>query len=423
MDLFIVKTICVVGLGYIGLPVAVLFANSGFDVVGFDIDQKRVNRINEGILDIEEKSLYEYFIQAIKSGDLKALHHPQKADAYIIAVPTPITKELAPDLSYVYSGIESIAPYLEKGNLIVLESTSPVGTTRNLRSILKSYRPDLNLDSNEPDVEFAYCPERIIPGKIVEELLLNSRVIGGLTENASKSAESLYQSFCKGMIIITTAETAELAKLAENSFRDVNIAYANELAMICEKNGINVHELIEITNEHPRVNILKPGIGVGGHCIPVDPWFIVDKDPKEAKLIATSRQINDSMPDYIASFIKEKMKKRNIKSVGLLGLSYKPNVDDFRCSPSITLMNELLLSGTMEVAVHDPWLRKMKGHLPNEIRIYEHAQSLIDEIGLVVISTPHSMYINCDFEAHIDNKTLVDPTGYLASMRSYIHSN
>lgn len=337
--------ICIIGLGYIGLPTAVAFANAGKQVIGVDINEQVVASLKQGKIHIIEPDLQAAFTQAVKNGYFFATQTPEEADAFIIAVPTPLL-EKKPDLSYMQNAALAIAPYLRKGNLVVLESTSPVGTTEKLAEWLSQARPDLAFPA---DVHIAYCPERVLPGRIMTELVENNRIIGGLIPQCSQQAVDLYQIFAKGNCISTQARTAEMCKLVENSFRDVNIAFANELSMICDELDINVWELIELANQHPRVNILQPGAGVGGHCIAVDPWFIVSQSPQLARLIRTAREVNNAKPQWVLEKLKalvadcvvEKNCKPGDLTIACFGLAFKPDIDDLRESPALAITQQI----------------------------------------------------------------------------------
>jgi len=301
------KTISMIGLGYIGLPTATLFASRKLKVIGVDVNQQAVDTINQGKIHIVEPELDILVHAAVTEGYLRATTKPEPADAFLIAVPTPFKGEHKPDLSYIQAAAQSIAPVLKQGDLVVLESTSPVGATEQLAEWLAAARPDLSFPQQvgeQADVQVAYCPERVLPGHVVRELVSNDRVIGGMTRKASDMAIALYKTFVEGECIVTNARTAEMCKLTENSFRDVNIAFANELSMICDKLDIEVWELIALANRHPRVNILQPGAGVGGHCIAVDPWFIVDTTPEVARIIRTAREVNDQKPEWVLEKVK-----------------------------------------------------------------------------------------------------------------------
>lgn len=351
------EKISVIGLGYIGLPTAAMFASNAKFVVGVDVNEETVNTINRGAIHIVEPHLDALVEIAVKNQMLKATTIAQQADAFLIAVPTPFKDENSdtpyPDLSYIKSAAESIAPVLKKGDLVVLESTSPVGATEKLVAWLAALRTDLKLPvegCEDQDIFVAYCPERVLPGNVVKELVDNDRAIGGITPLCSAKAAELYKIFVKGECVVTNAKTAEMAKLTENASRDVSIAFANELSYICDDAGIDVWELIKLANRHPRVNILQPGPGVGGHCIAVDPWFIVSSAPKKAKLIRAAREINDSKPawvvDKVKSMVAEYLAKHNslrIKDINIVcyGLAFKPNIDDLRESPALFIAKAL----------------------------------------------------------------------------------
>lgn len=340
------QQIAFVGLGYIGLPTAVVMANSGLNVVGVDVVADKVAEINQGVVSIVEPGLEAQLDQAITSGKFYATTETPHADAYIIAVPTPFTENYDIDMKYIYSAVSEIAPKLEGNELVILESTSPPLTTDKMAHYLLSLRPDLVADGDEnpdgkPVVYFAHCPERILPGNAMDELITNDRIIGGITEEATRRASEIYSSFCTGELLGTTARTAELAKLTENSFRDVNIAFANELSLIADNLDINVWELIELANHHPRVNILQPGPGVGGHCIAVDPWFIVSASPNEAQLIRTAREVNDGKPAWVVNKVATTIRNTKATKVAALGLAFKANIDDLRESPALAITKEM----------------------------------------------------------------------------------
>lgn len=361
------STISLIGLGYIGLPTAALLASRMGNVVGVDVNSDVVESITNGNVKTLEPGLTELLAQ-VSGSALRAVTKPETADAFIIAVPTPITEDHKPDISYVRSAALSLAPVLRTGNLIILESTSPVGTTEQMAQWLAEARPDLSFPQqagDEADVQIAYCPERILPGKMLEELVHNDRIVGGLTRTASDMAAALYRLFVEGEIHITSVRTAELCKLAENSFRDVNIAYANELSMICDKLDIDVEELIRLANHHPRVNILQPGCGVGGHCIPVDPWFIVNSAPEEARLIRTAREVNEQKTLWVIEKVKHTIKayfkdhpEKCIEDVriGIFGgIGYKPGTNDLRNSPILKIVKYLARLG-YHITIIDPYL-------------------------------------------------------------------
>lgn len=364
------KNICVFGLGYIGLPTAAMFAHHGANVVGVDVNQHAVDTINKGKIHIVEPGLEAIVKQAVDNGRLKANLTPVHSDAYLIAVPTPFKgDDHTPDLSYIHAVSKALAPLLEKGDLVILESTSPVGATEQMVEWLAEARPDLTFPKyHEPDVEadiyVAYCPERVLPGKVVEELISNDRIIGGMTKESTKKAQEVYRIFVEGQLLATNSRTAEMAKLTENASRDVSIAFANELSIISDKLDINVWELIELANHHPRVNILQPGAGVGGHCIAVDPWFIVNQNPDEAKIIRAAREINDSKPDWVIGKINaeiDKLKVQGIEKpiVALLGLAFKPNIDDLRESPAVNIARKMLNDDNADILLVEPNINQL----------------------------------------------------------------
>ena len=345
------------GLGYIGLPTASMFATHGFKVLGVDVNENIINKINDGDSHIEEPGLNTLVRAAVLSKNLSASEKPSKADAFIICVPTPLDATTCKsNLDYVRSASESIVPYLKADSLVILESTSPPGTVENVMVPILE-KSGLNVGS---ELFIAHCPERVLPGRILEELVENDRIIGGINEESAKRAEELYKSFVGGNIYLTDSTTAEMCKLMENTYRDVNIALANELAMISEKVGINVWEAIELANKHPRVNLHSPGPGVGGHCIPIDPWFIAEAAPDDAELIKLSRHINDDMVKYLHQMIEGIIGNTGVISV--FGVAYKGNVDDARESPALRL-TELLFTAGYDVRVHDPHVQRFKYEL------------------------------------------------------------
>lgn len=347
-----IKEICVLGLGYIGLPSAALLANRGYRVYGVDVVESVVHTINSGNIHIVEPDLDTFVRSAVQSGSLTADTQPHKADVFIIAVPTPFKEDHTPDLSYVEAAAESIVPYIEAGNLVILESTSPVGTTERIHKILEDR--GLSTDS----VHIAHCPERVLPGKIMIELTENDRIVGGTTKEATEQVARFYESFVTGEVLKTDARSAELSKLVENSSRDVQIAFANELSMICDKYNIDVWEVIRLANRHPRVNILKPGPGVGGHCIAVDPWFIIDSAPQESVLIRSARERNLYKTKWVAekitnSALKFEKEYHRAPRVACMGASYKADIDDLRESPALEIVSELEKEG-VDIMVVEP---------------------------------------------------------------------
>ncbi|MDA7568185.1 UDP-N-acetyl-D-mannosamine dehydrogenase [Emcibacteraceae bacterium] len=336
--------ICVIGLGYIGLPTAAVFARSGIEVLGVDVNQNTVDIINTGKAHIVEADLDKLLHNVVKNGILKASLTPEGADAFLIAVPTPFKGDHEPDLAYVEAATRSIAPYIKEGSLLVLESTVPPGATEKMVTWLEEERPDLKDAGGAGKAYYAaHCPERVLPGRVLIELVSNDRIIGGITSACSVKAKGLYEIFVEGDCVITTARTAELAKLTENSFRDVNIAFANELSKICENHNVNVWELISLANRHPRVNILQPGPGVGGHCIAVDPWFIVDAEPEQSKLIRIAREVNDDKPNWVINKVRQAVKETGKKRpvIACFGLAFKPDIDDLRESPALMITKKI----------------------------------------------------------------------------------
>ena len=355
--------ISMIGLGYIGLPTAALFAARGVEVIGVDVSPKVVETINAGKIHIVEPELDGIVHKAVTDGNLRATLKAEPAEAFVIAVPTPFREGYEPDLSYIQSAANMIAPVLKAGDLVVLESTSPIGATEQMAAWLAEARRDLSFPQdagNEADVQVAHCPERVLPGHVVRELVENDRIIGGMTERASEMAIAMYKKVVQGDCIVTDAKTAEMCKLTENSSRDVQIAFANELSVICDKFGIDVWELISLANRHPRVNILRPGAGVGGHCIAVDPWFIVASAPEEAKLIRAARDGNDGKPKWVLQKVRDAVldvlaanpsrSMEDIK-VACLGLAFKPDIDDLRESPALGITAELSKLGCQVLAV------------------------------------------------------------------------
>lgn len=365
-----IQSVCVIGLGYIGLPSAVLFAKGGLRVFGCDINPHIVAETNAGRLHIVEPGLHVLLSDVIRNGMLTADTKPSVADAYTITVPTPVThdEQRLPDIRYVEAAARAIAPLLKPGALVVLESTSPVNTTRRVMAIITELRPDLTIsDDEKSEIDFCYSPERVIPGRTVEELRRNDRVIGGVTRRATERASSLFRRFSEGRLLATDDRTAEAVKLTENAFRDVNIAFANELSLVCDRLGVNVFDVIRLANHHPRVNILSPGPGVGGHCIAVDPWFLIAGAPQEARLMRMARTINDAKPHWVLARAEEMLASRPEAQLVCLGLTYKADVDDFRESPSLEIALELSRRHPDRVVVFDPYIHALKARDPDTV--------------------------------------------------------
>lgn len=393
------KKVSVIGLGYIGLPTAAILASHKVEVVGVDVNAKAIETINKGKIHIVEPDLEAVVSASVKSGFLKATLKPEKADVFIIAVPTPFKENHKPDLSYIEAAARSIAPVVEEGNLIILESTSPVGTTEKLAEWL-----------GRTDVHYAYCPERVLPGHILREIVENDRIIGGLTLQSGEKAKALYQIFVKGECLLTDARTAEMTKLTENSFRDVNIAFANELSLICDQLNINVWELIRLANRHPRVKILQPGPGVGGHCIAVDPWFIVDSAPTVARLIRTSREVNDSKPHHVLAKVKEKIGKLRNPTIACLGLSFKADIDDIRESPAVEIVQHLAEQNLARLLVVEPHLHTLPAQLAYPHVKMAPMEEAVQKADLLLLLVNHRSFSHLDRNL-LKGKEIIDTRG------------
>jgi UDP-N-acetyl-D-mannosaminuronic acid dehydrogenase len=405
--------ISVVGLGYIGLPTAAVLASRGVEVVGLEISQRVVDIINKGEIHIVEPGLDVVVKTSVLTGKLRASCKAETADAYLIAVPTPFKNDHVPDISYVEAATTAIAPVLKKGDLIILESTSPVGTTDKMSDLLSGLRPDLKFakeNSEECDVYLAYCPERVLPGHVLRELIENDRVIGGINKVSAEKATTLYKIFVEGECIVTNARTAEMTKLTENSFRDVNIAFANELSMICDQFNINVWELIQLANRHPRVKILQPGPGVGGHCISVDPWFLVHQSPQYAKIIHTARKVNDHKPHFVLEKINKAANKLKKPVVAFFGLAFKANIDDLRESPSMEIVEAFAKDTNATTLVVEPYVDAVPGHLADlKVRKVD-TPTAIKEADILVLLVDHDEFklIN---KSMVESKVLIDTRG------------
>jgi len=379
------KKICIIGLGYIGLPTAAMFATHGHKIIGVDINKKIVDALNMGEITIEEPYLDKMVKAAVLSGNLRASYKTEEADVFIIAVGTPVNEDKTANMDAVIQAAESIVPVLREGNIVILESTSPPGTVNNL---LCPILAKSGLDIGE-QVLVAHCPERVLPGRILLELVENNKLIGGINQKSSEAVKELYSTFVKGEIYLTDATTAEMCKLMENTFRDVNIALANELALLCEDLGINAWDVIQLSNKHPRVNLHQPGPGVGGHCIAVDPWFIVEKSPELSRIIRLSRQINDEMPRYVYKKSRKIMGPGH-KKITILGVTYKPNVDDIRESPILKLIEYFEDDGDIELAAYDPHVAELPYKASN---LYEAASGS----HLVILAVHHDQFKRVDF--------------------------
>lgn len=425
------SSVAFVGLGYIGLPTAVVMANAGVNVTGIDLNAANVERINCGELTFAEPKLQKELTQALESGRFKARTTQIHADVYIIAVPTPFDDTHNVDMTYIYKAAENIAPFLQGDELIILESTSPPGTTRKLADHIVSLRPDLTADSNpdfvdKPIIYFAHCPERILPGNAIAELRTNDRIIGGQSETATRRAAEVYATFCSGNLLPTSATTAEMAKLTENSFRDLNIAFANELSIICDNLKIDVWELIELANHHPRVNILQPGPGVGGHCIAVDPWFLVAADPENANLVRTARDTNDKKPEWVAAKIIRASQELAHPRIAILGLAFKANVDDLRQSPAIEITKRVADElDNASIRIVEPNIQ----NLPPELGLMPNVSflpidSALKDADVVALLVDHEAFKALD-PVDLQDKILIDTKGFwrTSSAQSWVEKS
>ena len=403
------------GLGYVGLPTAAVLASRGVDVLGVDINSKTVELINKGHIHIEEPDLDVLVQSAVAAGHLRAANAPEKADAFIVSVPTPFKENHEPDLAAIKEVAKAIAPVLQKGNVVILESTVPVGTTKKLSEWLSAVRADLVFphqgDDKLIDIHIAHSPERVLPGRVLVEIVDNDRVIGGLTPTCAEHAAELYKVFVQGDCHLTNAWTAELVKLSENAYRDVNIAFANELSNISDALGINVWDVVRLANQHPRVNILNPGPGVGGHCIAVDPWFIVSSAPKESELIRTARLINDEKPKSVVRKIQDALASSKSSRVACLGLSYKANIDDLRESPAVEIVSLLARKKDIQCLVVEPHVDA----LPPELTGLENAKLMdldnaLKQADVIVLLVDHAEFKAVD-QKQLADKTVIDTRG------------
>lgn len=420
------NSVSMIGLGYIGLPTAAILASRKIKVIGVDINQNVVDTINEGRIHIAEPELDIIVSAAVNQGYLRATTKPEPADAFLIAVPTPFMGDHEPDVRFVEAAAKSIAPVLKKGNLVILESTSPVGTTEQMAGWLADARPDLSFPQQKgeyADINIAYCPERVLPGKVVHELVNNDRVIGGMTAICSQRSIALYKTFVEAKCLETNARTAEMCKLTENSFRDVNIAFANELSIICDKLDINVWELIELANRHPRVNILKPGPGVGGHCIAVDPWFIVANNPGEAKLIRAAREVNDAKPHWVLKKVKIALSEYLMLNthatakdvtIACFGLAFKPDIDDLRESPSVEIARILVQQHPGQVYLVEPNILTLPDHLQGKASLVSITDAL-EKADIIVLLVAHKSFKEIDLTS-FPKKLIVDACGVTCTL-------
>lgn len=409
-----IKNVAVIGLGYIGLPTAAILATNGLSVTGVDVKQENVEAINRGEVPFVEPDLNIHVAGAVSQGSLRATTETPEADAFILAVPTPFNEDKTADLSYIKAAAEKIAPNLRGGELIILESTSPPRTTEFLANYLIGLRPDLALEGdNANTIHVAHCPERVLPGRVMIELVTNDRIVGGITPEAAEMARQLYQVFCQGEILLTDATTAEMAKLVENSYRDVNIAFANELSVISEEVGVDVWELIELANHHPRVNILQPGPGVGGHCIAVDPWFIVSAAPEVSPLIRQARMTNDAKPTWVIQQVKLALNESTESAkIAALGLAFKANIDDLRESPAVDIVKQLSEDlPESRVLVAEPHVATLPSTLSSQKNIeLVETERAICEADVVLLLVDHDDFKELD-RSLLDGKKLIDTRG------------
>lgn len=395
------KKICVIGLGYIGLPTAAILASKKINVLGVDIRADIVEIINQGKIHITEPNLEDLVSNAVSEGYLSVSESVEPSDVFFITVPTPIKEDHSPDLSYIESATKSIIPFLKKGNIIILESTSPVGTTEQILKWITKSRKDLNLPQ---DICIAYCPERVLPGCILHELVHNDRVIGGITDYCAQKASEVYNLFVHGKIHLTQSKIAEMIKLTENSFRDVNIAFSNEISMMCDKFNINILDVIKLANQHPRVNILNPGIGVGGHCIAVDPWFLIHANPEQSTLIRSARSVNTHKTKWILEKIYQKLKTIKKPQIAILGLSFKPNVDDLRESPAMHITEEL--SKKYNLLIVEPHISELPFSLKKNTLC--NLENALKDADIVIALVKHDAFLNLELK---NNQILFDEIG------------
>lgn len=410
--------ICVIGLGYIGLPTASFLATKGYQILGVEVNRDIVHKLNKGQVILQEPSLDMLVKSAVNSGHLKAAMEPEKADIFIIAVPTPFYKDHHPDLSYVKQACLTISAYLEAGNLVILESTCPVGTTESMGFWISESRPELCVASKgngstlcNEQINIAHCPERVLPGQILREMVENDRLVGGIDKVSTSCAAGFYRDFVQGKVYETDSRIAELAKLTENAYRDVNIAFANELSIICEHLQINVWELVRLANKHPRVNILNPGPGVGGHCIAVDPWFIIHSVPEKTKLMQTAREVNDSKPQYILDKVLKKADRFKKPKIGCFGLAFKANVDDLRESPALNIVRNLAAKNAGELLVVEPYINQLPEELGfNEAISLVTRDQALSQGDILILLVDHDYFKDIE-QVKLKEKIVIDTKG------------
>ncbi|MDB2318946.1 UDP-N-acetyl-D-mannosamine dehydrogenase [Gammaproteobacteria bacterium] len=407
--------VAVIGLGYIGLPTSIILAKNGFDVLGVDISSEVIETLKLGKAHIVEPGLEKSLSQVISSGSLQVNTAISPADIFIIAVPTPLKADNSPDLSYIESACEQIIPHLSSGNLVILESTSPIGTTEKISKLIAKSRKDLVLphsNKEEATINVAYCPERVLPGNILNELVQNDRIIGGISELCSKRATIMYEKFIEGQCLSTDAASAEMVKLSENAFRDVNIAFANELSMIAGSQNVDVWELIRLANRHPRVNILNPGPGVGGHCIAVDPWFLVDSDKKNSNLLRTARAVNDYKPQFILNQVKNALANIAEPIVACLGLAFKANIDDLRESPSLDICRTLASDKSLKINIVEPNIDNIPDIFSENKNVaLTDIKTALEHANLILLLVDHDQFHSIPQKHNLDGKVIIDTRG------------
>ncbi|MCF8709635.1 UDP-N-acetyl-D-mannosamine dehydrogenase [Rhizorhapis sp. SPR117] len=407
------KKVSVIGLGYIGLPTAALIARSGFKVLGVDVSSHVVDTVNSGKVHIEEVDLDGLVQGVVSRGNLRASTQVEESDVFLIAVPTPVSEDRAPDISYILDAARMLSPVLKADDVIILESTSPVGTTEKVRDLLAQLRPDLKMPGKgaaAADVAIAYCPERVLPGRILVELINNDRCIGGITPRCARKALTFYRQFVRGECITTNARAAEMTKLVENSYRDVNIAFANELSVIADGLDLDVWEVIRLANRHPRVNILQPGPGVGGHCIAVDPWFIVHSDPENARLIRTAREVNDAKIDHVFERASRMIDAIPGAPIACLGLAFKANIDDFRESPALKVASQLARRYGNRVKLVEPYAEALPMEFAGTGAELIDIDSAIESCPLFVVLVDHDVFKSVPLDERAD-KHVYDTRG------------
>lgn len=401
--------VVVMGLGYIGLPTAAVIARTGARVLGIDVSATVVDTVNEGRVHIEEVDLDGLVSGVVARGTLRASTEVAPADIFVIAVPTPFADDHQPDIAYVLQAATSIAAVLKAGDTIILESTSPVGTTEQVRDLIAQLRPDLKVPgrcTDQPDISIAYCPERVLPGRILVELIDNDRVIGGITPRCARKALAFYRRFVRGACVTTTARAAEMTKLTENAFRDVNIAFANELSLVADRLGVDVWEVIRLANRHPRVNILSPGPGVGGHCIAVDPWFLVAAAPEETPLIRTAREVNDGKTDHVVAQAEALLAATGDAPVACLGLAFKANIDDFRESPALRVVQALAQSHADRIRVVEPYAQALPPTLADTGATLVDIDTALETCPVLIVLVDHDLFRSIPLEERRGKRVL-----------------